>query len=326
VAPHQSLDVLSVWQAGQPFPTVSTLNSPAGATLANAAIVPAGSNGTISVLAAEATELIIEANGYFAPPNGHEVLFYPVTPCRLVDTRTGQGKAGAFGPPPLSAYANRDFSVAGNCNVSTAAQAYVLNVTAVPHGRLDFLSAWPAGQSYPGVSTLNSPDGSTIANQPCFARAHGAITVAAGNLTELIIDVNGYFAAPGSPGELHYYAVTPCRVVDTRTSQDKHGAFGPPSLAAYANRDFPIAAGGCQIPASARAYVLNMTVVPQGHLDFLSTWPAGQPYPTVSTLNSPKGIVIANLAIVPAGANGSITVAAGNPTELIIDINGYFAP
>ena len=37
-------------------------------------------------------------------------------------------------------------------------------------------------------------------------------------------------------------------------------------------------------------------------------------------------VVIANAAIVAGGTNGSITVLAGNPTDLIIDINGYFAP
>jgi hypothetical protein len=69
-----------------------------------------------------------------------------------------------------------------------------------------------------------------------------------------------------------------------------------------------------------------MTAVPSGHLDFLSAFPAGQPFPGVSTLNSPKGTVIANAAIVPAGTNGAITVLAGNPTNLIVDIYGYFAP
>ncbi len=52
----------------------------------------------------------------------------------------------------------------------------------------------------------------------------------------------------------------------------------------------------------------------------------GQPYPKVSTLNSPNGDVIANAAIVPAGTGGEITVVTGNPTDLIIDIVGYFAP
>jgi hypothetical protein len=69
-----------------------------------------------------------------------------------------------------------------------------------------------------------------------------------------------------------------------------------------------------------------MTAIPFGALSFLSTWPTGQPYPNVSTLNSTNGNVIANAAIVPAGTAGSITVVAGNPTDLIIDIDGYFAP
>ena len=66
-------------------------------------------------------------------------------------------------------------------------------------------------------------------------------------------------------------------------------------------------------------------MVPHGPLGFLSAWPAGQPYPGVSTLNSSDGLVIANAAIVPSGG-GAITVLASNPTDLIIDIVGYFAP
>lgn len=76
-----------------------------------------------------------------------------------------------------------------------AAQAYSLNVTAVPAGPLDYLSIWPTGQSYPGVSTLNSPRGRTIANAAIVpAGSNGSITVQSGKTTEFIIDINGYFA------------------------------------------------------------------------------------------------------------------------------------
>jgi hypothetical protein len=192
---------------------------------------------------------------------------------------------------------------------------------------LSFLSIWPADQPYPGVSTLNSNDGSIVANAAIVpAAANGDVQVVAGNVTDFIMDINGYFAAPGGPGALHFYPLTPCRVVDTRSGQGKSGTFGPPALAAYASRDIPLPTSTCNIPAAAQAYSLNFTVVPSGRLDFLSVWPAGKPYPGVSTLNSPKGTTIANAAIVPAGTNGAITVVAGNPTDLIIDINGYFAP
>jgi hypothetical protein len=190
---------------------------------------------------------------------------------------------------------------------------------------LSFLSIYP--NDFPGVSTLNSNDGSVIANAAIVpAAADGSVQVVAGDPTDLIIDVNGYFAPPGQPGALHFYPVTPCRAVDTRAGQGHTGLFGPPALGSYAPRDFPIQSAPCGIPANAQAYSLNFTVVPQASLSFISAWPAGKPYPNVSTLNSPKGAIIANAAIVPAGSNGAITVIAGNPTDLIIDINGYFAP
>ena len=148
----------------------------------------------------------------------------------------------------------------------------------------------------------------------------------AGDATDLIIDINGIFAAPGGTGGLRFYVVTPCRVADTRAGQGFTGAFGPPSLAMDTTRNFPIQASPCGIPATALAYALNMTAVPQGPLGFLSTWPTGEPYPGVSTLNSSNGGIIANAAIVPTGTGGAITVVAGNPTDLIIDIVGYFAP
>jgi serine protease len=202
-----------------------------------------------------------------------------------------------------------------------------LNVTAVPKGRLDFLTVWPAGQPYPNVSTLNSPSGNIIANAAIVpAGTNGGIAVTAGNPTDVIIDINGYFAPPGGMGGLHFYPIVPCRIVDTRPDMGKTGPFGPPGLTAYSGRDIPMLAGSCNIASTAQAYSLNFTVVPQGPLSFLSAWPTGQTYPGVSTLNSPSGNVIANAAIIPAGTGGDIMVTAGGPTDLIIDINGYFAP
>jgi hypothetical protein len=46
----------------------------------------------------------------------------------------------------------------------------------------------------------------------------------------------------------------------------------------------------------------------------------------VSTLNSYDGRVVANAAIVPAGTNGAISIYVTDPTDVLFDINGYFAP
>ena len=97
-------------------------------------------------------------------------------------------------------------------------------------------------------------------------------------------------------------------------------------MSAGQTRDVPAVASACALSAMAQAYSLNATVVPSGLLGFLSLWPAGQPQPFVSTLNSFDGTVVSNAAIVPAGTGGSVSAYVAHPTELILDVNGYFAP
>jgi len=126
---------------------------------------------------------------------------------------------------------------------------------------------------------------------------------------------------------LVFVGTTPCRVVDTRTTAGYPPPFGPPSLVGGATRTLPIPTSTtCSIPSIAQAYSFNVTVVPTGFLDYMTIWPTGQAMPVVSTLNSYLGAVVANAAIVPAGTNGSINVFASQNTELIIDVNGYYAP
>ncbi|MDL1951981.1 hypothetical protein FBQ97_19530, partial [Acidobacteria bacterium ACD] len=56
---------LTVWPTGATQPTVSTLNFDGGQLKANAAIVPRGTNGAISVFVNAAAHLLIDINGYF---------------------------------------------------------------------------------------------------------------------------------------------------------------------------------------------------------------------------------------------------------------------
>jgi hypothetical protein len=76
---------------------------------------------------------------------------------------------------------------------------------------------------------------------------------------------------------------------------------------------------------STTAYSLNATVVPHGPLSFLTLWPAGQPQPVVSTLNAVDGSITSNAAIVPA-SSGAISAFSTDTTDLILDLNGLFAP
>ncbi|KAA0248814.1 MAG: hypothetical protein EDX89_24490, partial [Acidobacteria bacterium] len=61
---------LTVWPTGGSQPTVSTLNFDGGQLKANAAIVPAGTGGAVSVFVNAAAHLIIDINGYFMDRGG----------------------------------------------------------------------------------------------------------------------------------------------------------------------------------------------------------------------------------------------------------------
>ena len=321
--PQGPLNYLTLWPTGQVRPVASTLNSWDGRVVANAAIVPAGSDGAVSVYASDRTDVILDINGYFDSSAGANAYpFYTATPCRIADTRNA---AGAFGGPSLAGGQTRDFPVpASSCGMPSAATAYSMNATVVPQGLLNYLTMWPAGQAQPLVSTLNSWTGTVVANAALVpAGTSGSVSVYVSDPTDVILDANGYFAPPGSSGALSFYPVAPCRVADTRNAV---GAFGGPAMGASDTRFFTVPSSSCGIPTSASAYSLNVTVLPSAPLNFLTIWPAGQARPSVSTLNSWDGAVAANAAIVPADSSGAINVYVSDPTHLILDINGYFAP
>ncbi len=317
VVPSEPLGFLAAWPAGQTRPLVSTLNSFHGGVVANAAIVPAGSNGAISIFVTNRTDVIIDINGYFdATTAPGSFAFFTSTPCRVADTRAGSGFTGQFGAPALVANATRNFPLSsGACTVPVAG-AYSVNATVVPPGQLGFLTLWTAGQARPNASTLNSFDGAIVSNAAIVPASAGSISAFATNPTELILDLNGYFGTPGIIGELYFTPITPCRLADTRNP-------GQTIMAAQEQRNFAVG-GACGVPSDARAFSMNVTVVPPAPLSFLTLWPAGQTKPFVSTLNSFLGRVVANAALVPAGANGQVSVFTTDASHVILDINGYF--
>ena len=155
--------------------------------------------------------------------------------------------------------------------------------------------------------------------QPTQASSEQHVLAAASNATGL----------PASANPLVFVAMAPCRVVDTRTgSQGFSGGFGPPSLLGGASRTFPILSSTtCTIPAVAEAYSFEITVVPPGPLAYVTAFPTGQSSPVAAiAVESQQGLMVSSTGIIPAGTNGSVDVYASNATDLVIDINGYYAP
>jgi uncharacterized repeat protein (TIGR03803 family) len=253
------------------------------------------------------------------------VQFVPLTPCRVVDTRNPDG---TFGGPPIQGGTARSFPVPqGDCGIPDTAKVYSLNVTVVPHGRLGYLTIWPTGQGQPQVSTMNS-DGRIKANAAIVpAGTGGAVSVYVSDTTDVVLDINGYFMSTTPAATYEFYPLQPCRLVDTR---NPNGDLGGPFLRGAVERDFPLLESPCLsgLPLQVQAYSLNVTVLPNPsgqRLGYLTVWPAGADQPAVSTLNNPTATYVANAAIVPAPPDGRIAVYPSQSTDLLVDINGYFA-
>jgi hypothetical protein len=134
-------------------------------------------------------------------------------------------------------------------------------------------------------------------------------------------------AATGSGAGLVFIAITPCRVMDTRSTggSGKTGAFGAPSLVAGQARVVPVPSSNCGVP-SAVAYSMNfVSITPAGQpVGWIAAWQDDTAWTGTVVLNAYLGGVVDNMAVVPAGADGGIQLLTTDNGDLVIDMNGYY--
>jgi hypothetical protein len=330
------VDSVTLWPAGEARPDFHTARTSTGGYIANAAVVKAGVGGAINAWSSNNVNLILDINGYFTDdPVAPGLLYYPINPCRAVDTRgpTYSTLPAPYGNQRMQAQESRSFRLPGSpaCQIPAAA-AYSMQLTLAP-GELTngapvaFITAYPTGLPQPNISNMNALFGYAVANSAIVpASANGSIDVYAHDATNLIVDVNGYFAPDDGTGRgLYYFPATQCRVLNTLDGSYT-GAFGGPALTPPADRVLSIPTGRCGgLPASAKAWAANVSVVPNGvAMPYLSMWPAGTPWPNISQLNAFQGQTLANSGIVPADAQGAIAIRVAGLTHATLEVSGYF--
>lgn len=192
----------------------------------------------------------------------------------------------------------------------------------------------------------NKTDGTSadlgVLFDPHLAAASGAVDFAGTvSLTGVPDDIDGD-ARPQGPrrdagcdewkpcavpsGDLDFFTLVPCRLVDTRLAPGPHGG---PALASGATRTFDLNQS-CAVPATAKALSLNIAVAGSTGNGYVTVGPGGCPVPAVSTINFSAGQTRANNAIATLAADGSgnliafAVVAGGGSVDLILDVNGYF--
>jgi sugar lactone lactonase YvrE len=310
---------LTAWPAGVTQPTVgSNLNFGPGETLPNLATVRVGSGGQIMIANAVGTvHVVADLVGYFDDGTGPGDLFRPITPVRLLDSRTTNGGWNAkLGPGNAN---ERELQITGREGISATATAVVLNVTATGGSTNSFLRLYPTGAARPDTSNVNFAAGQTIPNLVTVKLGAGGRVTFYNNVgaADVIADVVGTFD-PTAGGLRFHPLAAPTRVLDSRSHLGVPGNWQEGM-----SRAFNIAqASGFQ---GAGALIMNTTVTQGTKGSFVSVYPQG-PIPTTSNLNFGPGQTIANLVMSKIAANGFLELYNAQGTvEIIGDVTGYYS-
>lgn len=218
-----------------PGPTVSSITPTSGTTAGGTPVTIAGtgfvSGATVAIGGVAATSVVVgsaasitavtgarvagtvdvvvtnpdttsgtkaSAYTYVAGSGSTGLRYYPVTPCRIVDTRTAPD--GPLAGPALAASpAARTFTIVPGCGVPAEARVVSANVTVTEGTAAGSLRLFPSDASLPVSTTISFGAGKTRANNAMLlvsaAGGAGRVTVrndAAGTV-HLVLDVNGYF-------------------------------------------------------------------------------------------------------------------------------------
>ncbi len=289
--------------------------------------------------------------------------FVPVTPFRIVDTRSGLcgiHRCGALGPGQTLALQLSGYTDARTGeSVPANATAVVLNVLAINASTSSLLTVYPNGTGRPLASNLNFSAHVNIANLVTVALGQNGTSdiqreinlYNALGTVNVVVDVEGYFvpqASSNPAGEFH--AIAPLRVCDSRARQPANGCnlghsadnrIGPGQVLTVNVTGLPSGVSGspASIPTdgSAGAVVLNLTAVAGTQATWLSVFPTksngtcSTSVPASSTINVSAGGAEANRVMVPLGPSHSggpstdvcVYNAAGS-INVVVDASGWF--
>lgn len=237
-----------------------------------------------------------------------------IAPTRFLDTRSSSGRVA--GGRSIS------FQVAGLHGVPTDVSAVVVNITVTEPTSSGFITAHASRTAKPEASNVNYAPGQTVPNLAVVPVGRdGKVTLSntSAGSTHLIADVSAYFRSgtPSAPGA--FRSLAPSRFLDTRSSS------GP----VPGGRSVSFRAGGAGgIPANASAVVVNLTVTETKSFGFLTAHAAGSPVPNASNVNYTPGQTVPNLAVIPVGRDGKVTISnnSSGSAQIIADVAGYFLP
>jgi glucose/arabinose dehydrogenase/PKD repeat protein len=133
------------------------------------------------------------------------------------------------------------------------------------------------------------------------------------------VSLTAIYASSSSPGA--FTPVAPYRLFDTRNGASTSGAG---SLSAGAEMAVDVSTQPT-MPPGATGVLVNVTATNPAAAGYVRAYPCGT-LPTNSTVNYDSGQTAANLAMVKLPANKRVCFQSLVPTDLVVDVAGWFSP
>ncbi|MFI7603567.1 hypothetical protein ACIBTV_00400 [Micromonospora sp. NPDC049366] len=237
--------------------------------------------------------------------------YNPVTPTRLLDTRSGIGVGTSVPVGPNAEVLLPVPSIGGV--PATNLDAVVLNVTATQPTTAGFLTVYPDGSALPSASSVNYVANETVPNLVTVPVTNGRIRFrnSSSGTVHIVADLQGWYGGSGSG----FKPLVPVRVADSR-----EGTGGP--YLPDTTRELDLSS---KVPADATAVILNVTVTASTTAGVLKVYPGSSLVPVASNLNFVAGQTIPNLVMVPV-VNGRVNIynQSSGTVHVIADLAGYF--
>jgi uncharacterized delta-60 repeat protein len=297
-------------------PLASNMNYVADQTVSTSVTTAVSPTGEICVYSSAQTNLIADINSWSAINAGYA----PLTPQRLVDTRA-RSPQGAITVVKKKYGTDSELrvKVAGAAGLPGARMSSVsLNVTVTEPETEGFITVYPCG-TRPLASHLNFVADQTIsASVTSPVSADGEICIYSSSPTNLIADTFGWFVQGSG-----ITPVGPTRLVDTRSASPQ-GAISVTQKKYGATDELRLPLNNVAgLPDDGIGTVqLTVTATNPSDTGFITVYPCGT-LPLASHLNYTTGQTIAASVTTQVSADGEICVHSNQPTNIIIDINGW---
>ncbi|MEU2771960.1 right-handed parallel beta-helix repeat-containing protein [Streptomyces sp. NPDC007162] len=305
---------------GTTRPSVSALNFAAHQTTENGMTVRTSPSGDVYLFNGSAASIsvkVVTAGIFSHAQYGHT--YTPVTPVRVLDTRSGTG--GVTGP--VTSGKSITVSVAGTHGIPADAAAVVLDVQTTSAQASGSLSVTSHGMADSAVTTSYWAKGQTVSNLTVVPLADGKVVLhnSSSGSVQMVTDVFGYADATGT-GSV-YLPSTPTRILDTRNGTGTGGRIA--RLGAHQTLKLRFS-GVHGIPSSGTtAADLVLTAVSPATGGYLTAWADGTTRPGTASLDYGTGRTTPNEITPPVGSDGYVDIYNGGSAAVNVLADQYGA-